>query len=324
MRITSRNPYLKCDGSMRKFENCDVLAVLREIMSHNTQLYQTDFDLDEKILTKAAKEKDVWERRYLWMSRPCGTHCLKEKDVFLYNTAENCAWTAYADTADKIIAYAVQLNGYENGVLKGDLYELDYASHCAMAKNSAVYIAQVKLHCCDRDIIMAYSEDWRLKAQKYDYDKREFIPLSQNKLDTLLGEMQKERLNGHYYPWDEEKLKLEYGDTPTYSIYQLKEGADEGMFLSYRSAKKQGLKIDTGNYELTYIGENDSNYSPDELYEIFNLRRPLDFCGHSLSVSDVITYKNEDGSTEAYFVDSCGFVELTDFFVAAQKKPAEM
>lgn len=37
-----------------------------------------------------------------------------------------------------------------------------------------------------------------------------------------------------------------------------------------------------------------------------------------------ITYKNEDGSTEAYFVDSCGFVELTDFFVAAQKKPAEM
>ena len=170
---------------------------------------------------------------------------------------------------------------------------------------------------------MAYSDDWRLKAREYSYDKREFIPLSQNKLDTLLGEMQKERLNGHYYPWDEEKLRLEYGDTPTYSIYQLKESADEGLFLSYRSAKKQGLKIDKSNYELVYISGNYSNYSLDELYETFNIRHPLDFRGHSLSVSDVIVFKDKDG-TEAYFVDSCGFIELTDFFGPAQKKPAQM
>ena len=308
---------------MRKFENCDVLSVLREIMSHNTKHYQSDFDVDEKIFAEAAKEPDAWDRRLLWMSRPCGTHCLKEKDVFLFNSPEYSTWTAYAATADEIVAYAVQLNGYEDGALKGDLYELDYAIHCATAKNSAVYIAQVKLHCGDRDVIMAYSDDWRLKAREYDYDKREFIPLSQNKLDTLLGEMQKERLNGHYYPWDEEKLKLEYGDTPTYSIYQLKESADEGLFLSYRSAKKQGLKIDKSNYELVYISGNYSNYSLDELYETFNIRHPLDFRGHSLSVSDVIVFKDKDG-TEAYFVDSCGFIELTDFFGPAQKKPAQM
>ena len=309
---------------MRKFENCDVLSVLREIMAHNTKHYQTDFAIDEEILTEAAAEPNALDRRYLWLSRPCGTHCLKEKDVFPFNSPEYSTWTAYADTADEIVAYAVQLNGYEDGILKGDLYELDYASHCAMAKNSAVYIAQVKLHCGDKDIIMAYSDDWRLKAREYEYDKREFIPLSQNKLDTLLENMQKERLNGHYYPWNERKLNLEYGNTPTYSIYQLKESADEGLFLSYRSAKKQGLKIDKSNYELVYIGENYSNYSLDELYEVFNIRHPLDFCGHSLSVSDVITYKHEDGSTEAYFVDSCGFVELTDFFGAAQKKSAQM
>lgn len=309
---------------MRRFENCDVLAVLHEIMLHNTKHFQEDFVVDEEILREAAEESNSLDRRYLWMSRPCGTHCLKEKDVFLYNSPEYSTWTAYADTADKIIAYAVQLNGYTDGVLKGDLYELDYASHCAMAENSAVKIAQVKLHCGDGDVIMAYSDDWRLKAREYDYDKREFIPLSQNKLDTLLEIMRKERAEGEYNVWDEKKLKLEYGDTPTYSIYQLKEGVDEGLFLSYHSAKKQGLKIDKSNYELVYIGENYSNYSPDELYEIFNLRHPLDFCGHSLSVSDVIAYKNEDGSTEAYYVDSCGFVELTDFFVAAQKKSAQM
>lgn len=153
---------------MRKFENCDVLAVLHEIMLHNTKHFQEDFVVDEEILREAAEESNSLDRRYLWMSRPCGTHCLKEKDVFLYNSPEYSTWTAYADTADKIIAYAVQLNGYTDGVLKGDLYELDYASHCAMAENSAVKIAQVKLHCGDGDVIMAYSDDWRLKAREYD------------------------------------------------------------------------------------------------------------------------------------------------------------
>ena len=308
---------------MRKFEHCDVLSVLREIMSHNTKHYQTDFAIDEEILTEAATEPDTWDRRFLWMSRPCGTHCLKEKDVFLFNSPEYSTWTAYADTADEIVAYAVQLNSYEDGVLKGDLYELDYASHCAIAKNSAVYIAQVKLHCGDKDVIMAYSDDWRLKAREYDYDKREFIPLSQNKLDTLLEDMQKERLNGHYYPWDEEKLKLEYGDTPTYRIYQLKRENYGRLFTSYHSTVEQGYTVKADDYELAYIADNVGGYDLDEIYEEFNIDRPDDFCGHSLSVSDVIAFKGKDG-TEAYFVDSCGFEYLPDFFGAAQKKPAQM
>ncbi len=309
---------------MRKFENCDVLSVLREIMSHNTKHYQTDFAIDEEILTEAANEPDAWDRRFLWMSRPCGTHCLKEKDVFLYDTSEHNTWTAYADTADEIVAYAVQLNGYEGGVLKGDLYELDYASHCAKAKNSAVYIAQVRLYSRDRNIIMAYSDDWRLKAREYDCDKREFIPLSQNKLDTLLENMQQERLNGHYYPWDEEKLRLEYGETPTYSIYQLKPQNYGRLFMSYHRTKEKGFTVKANDYELAYIADNADGRDLDEIYEEFNLDRPDDFCGHSLSVSDVIAYKHEDGSTEAYFVDSYGFEYLPDFFGAAQKKPAQM
>lgn len=239
---------------MRKFENCDVLSVLREIMSHNTKHYQTDFAIDEEILTEAANEPDAWDRRFLWMSRPCGTHCLKEKDVFLYDTSEYNTWTAYADTADEIVAYAVQLNGYEDGVLKGDLYELDYASHCAKAKNSAVYIAQVKLHC----------------------------------------------------------------------IYQLKRENYGRLFTSYHRTIEQGFAVKADDYELAYIADNTDGYDLDEIYEEFNIDRLDDFCGHSLSVSDVITYKHEDGSTEAYFVDSCGFIELTDFFGPAQKKPAQM
>ena len=178
------------------------------------------------------------------------------------------------------------------------LYELDYASHCAKAKNSAVYIAQVRLYSRDRNIIMAYSDDWRLKAREYDCDKREFIPLSQNKLDTLLENMQQERLNGHYYPWDEEKLRLEYGETPTYSIYQLKPQNYGRLFMSYHRTKEKGFTVKANDYELAYIADNADGRDLDEIYEEFNLDRPDDFCGHSLSVSDVIAYKHEDGSTE--------------------------
>lgn len=45
---------------MRKFENCDVLAVLHEIMLHNTKHFQEDFVVDEEILREAAEEQTLW------------------------------------------------------------------------------------------------------------------------------------------------------------------------------------------------------------------------------------------------------------------------
>ena len=51
----------------------------------------------------------------------------------------------------------------------------------------------------------------------------------------------------------------------------------------------------------------------DGIYERFNIQRPADFTGHSLSVSDVVVLN--DGSTvKAYYVDSIGFAELPGFF----------
>ena len=51
----------------------------------------------------------------------------------------------------------------------------------------------------------------------------------------------------------------------------------------------------------------------DGIYERFNIQRPADFTGHSLSVSDVVVLNN--GSTvKAYYVDSIGFAELPEFF----------
>ena len=50
----------------------------------------------------------------------------------------------------------------------------------------------------------------------------------------------------------------------------------------------------------------------DSLFQTFNISRPGDFCGHSLSVSDVVALK-QDGQVSYHFCDSIGFKELPSF-----------
>lgn len=53
----------------------------------------------------------------------------------------------------------------------------------------------------------------------------------------------------------------------------------------------------------------------DKVYRIFNVNRPDDFKGHSLSISDIVTL---DG--EAWYVDTFGFKRLKDFFISKNYK----
>ena len=51
------------------------------------------------------------------MSRPHGTHCLKEKDVYLKDTSAHNTWRYYdKQTRDKILAYVVEIDGLNDGV----------------------------------------------------------------------------------------------------------------------------------------------------------------------------------------------------------------
>lgn len=53
---------------------------------------------------------------------------------------------------------------------------------------------------------------------------------------------------------------------------------------------------------------------------MFNISRPQDFEGHSLSVSDVIAIKR-NGEVSVHYVDSIGFKELPGF---PDKKPERL
>ena len=54
---------------------------------------------------------------------------------------------------------------------------------------------------------------------------------------------------------------------------------------------------------------------------MFNLSRPQDFEGHSLSVSDVIALKR-NGEVSVHYVDSIGFKELPGFLDTKPERPS--
>lgn len=64
-------------------------------------------------------------------------------------------------------------------------------------------------------------------------------------------------------------------------------------------------------YEPVYHGEIRAKALEDIFY-IFNVRHPEDYCGRSLSVSDVVEVHGPEESSSFYFCDRFGF-EKIDF-----------
>jgi hypothetical protein len=99
-----------------------------------------------------------------------------------------------------------------------------------------------------------------------------------------------------------------------FSIYQLKrsDGLHGIRFESFDYLQKNGIPCDIRNYDLVYSGHMRPNETLENLFYKFNMERPEDFKGHSLSVSDVIVVK-ERGKNSAHYVDSFGFKQLEHF-----------
>lgn len=117
-----------------------------------------------------------------------------------------------------------------------------------------------------------------------------------------------------------------------YAIYQLKPDPQYHSLRFASLSELRSLERREGNHADAALGVTESRYdlvysgalSPalaanrtpevilEGLYTRFNLNRPDDFRGHSLSVSDVIAL-NLNGQTECYYTDSFGFYKLPAF-----------
>ena len=98
----------------------DVIAALEAIMHQNTAYYQSDFAFDIKMLREVARSDQPEDKLLLWLSRPSGTFCFRERDVLLKDTQAYNTWKFCGEqTHDRILAYAVELTGIVNGKIKG-------------------------------------------------------------------------------------------------------------------------------------------------------------------------------------------------------------
>ncbi len=110
-----------------------------------------------------------------------------------------------------------------------------------------------------------------------------------------------------------------------YEIYQLNAGGRDQMFMNMKELRAMRVTPNIASYDAVYKGTLEPGMTLDSLYTKFNVERPEDFKGHSLSVSDVIVVNDEHGKT-AWFVDSFGFTQLPEFFAQQEQQhevPAE-
>ena len=100
----------------------------------------------------------------------------------------------------------------------------------------------------------------------------------------------------------------------TFSIYQLK-GGDETRdyrFEPLERLRELGLSVQKDNYDLVYSAPLADGETLEDLFVRFNVERPEDFTGHSLSVSDVIVLHHGELQS-AHYCDSFGFTEVPEF-----------
>ena len=111
----------------------------------------------------------------------------------------------------------------------------------------------------------------------------------------------------------------EQGDI--FAIYQIKDAPEtrDYRFEAYESLQEAGLAVDRQNYDLVHTAPLDGKTTLEDIYRTFNLDRPADFTGHSLSVSDIVVL-TRSGKEEAHYCDSFGFTPVPEFFLQREKQ----
>lgn len=124
------------------WKDADIFPVLEAAMERNTRHYQSDFQYDRELILQAAAHPKQY---LLWLSRPCGTECFYERDVYIKESYAHHAWVYHAEKRGPCIAYAVEITGLRDGRPVGNLYPLDLQRHAARIKREALSAQTVTL-----------------------------------------------------------------------------------------------------------------------------------------------------------------------------------
>ena len=122
----------------KKHTNVDIIAELQKLVDSHVDSYKEDFDIDKRIIRCAAESKEPEDKVLMWFCRPCGTHCLRENQVFIQGTRDHNTYRFYAEqTRDEYIARVIVPKEVRKGKVYGDVFEVNYREQAAnVAQNS--------------------------------------------------------------------------------------------------------------------------------------------------------------------------------------------
>ena len=146
--------------------------------------------------------------------------------------------------------------------------------------------------------------------------------LGQTQNDYLPSEVEKFKEASRYeaaLDISRAEVREEPAQEDRFSIYQLK-GGDETLdyrFEPLDAIRRNGLSVDSANYELVYTAPLTERDNLESIYTRFNIDRPADFHGHSLSVSDIVVL-HQDGKDTAHYCDRFGFSQVPEFLQERQ------
>ena len=123
---------------MKKYTDVDIIAELQKLVDSHVDSYKEDFDIDKRIIRRAAESRSPEDKTLMWFCRPHGTHCLNENQVFIQGTRDHNTFRFYAEqTYDECIARVIIPKAVKRGKVFGDVFEINYREQAAnVAQNS--------------------------------------------------------------------------------------------------------------------------------------------------------------------------------------------
>ena len=269
------------------------------ISQNDSNSYDVEYDTGEKIIPVSSES--------VGFSSLSNAKEWAEEFYLLYKEASH-------DAADIL---AEKLTAHHSGKFMIEEY---YNSKAPSAEELSVYI---------QSLVLSGRQGFGLDGYSAATNKITLSDLSEYSWEQVGRAVMTALEKGTYITPEE---RAERANAPKYSIYQVKRG-DEYSRLSFNSwneLKKFNLPFDKNNYEEVYGGYvSDVSRSQgrgvilDNIYTKFNIDRPEDFRGHSLSVGDVIVLEDNNVSS-AFYVDSYGMADVTDLFFEVEKQKIDL
>ena len=181
---------------LQKFENVDILKTLKAIANKTIVHYPNDIKTDMDIIPKLAASGDHEKRMLLWHVSDYGTHINPERDTFFIESGAFGTWTNYLRPG--MMSYAIEITNVDNGIVRGNVYQLNHEAHVAYVKENALPSSLVTIHYTDEPSKTVTRQTFdadrtKLMVESGNVTHLRFYPENDKELSAILECQQKQR-----------------------------------------------------------------------------------------------------------------------------------